>query len=57
MIKQTIIAPDQAMFTLVNVFTVEPNKQQKLVDTLTETTDTITRHLPGFVLRQHPQEY
>lgn len=49
MVKQTIISPEQAVFTLVNVFTVEVDKQQKLVDTLTETTATITRHIPGFV--------
>lgn len=37
------------VFTLINVFTVEPDKQQKLVDTLAETTSTIARHIPGFI--------
>ena len=35
--------------TLINVFTVEPAKQQALVDLLTRATDETIRHLPGFV--------
>ncbi len=35
--------------TLINVFTVEPAKQQQLVDLLVEATDKTMQHLPGFV--------
>lgn len=35
--------------TLINVFDVEPSKQQALVDLLTEGTDAVIRHRPGFV--------
>ena len=35
--------------TLINVFTVEPARQQELVDLLTRATDEIIRHIPGFV--------
>ncbi len=37
------------VYTLVNVFTVSPENQQKLVDTLIETTEQWVKHLPGFV--------
>ena len=35
--------------TLISVFTVEPRDQQRLVDLLTEATEAVMRHLPGFV--------
>ena len=35
--------------TLINVFTVEPARQQELVDLLTRATDETIRHMPGFV--------
>ena len=35
--------------TLINVFTVEPARQQELVDLLTRATDETIRHIPGFV--------
>lgn len=35
--------------TLINVFTVEPDRQQELVDLLVEATDAVMRELPGFV--------
>ena len=35
--------------TLVNVFTVEPERQQELVDLLVQATDEVMRQLPGFV--------
>src|SRR4051795_11049848 len=35
--------------TLVNVFTVEPDRQQALVAVLVTATDETIRHLPGFV--------
>jgi heme-degrading monooxygenase HmoA len=35
--------------TLINVFTVIPENQQKLVDMLLEATEKTMRHIPGFV--------
>ena len=35
--------------TLINVFTVEPARQQELVDLLTRATDETIRYMPGFV--------
>src|SRR6202451_207624 len=34
---------------LINVFTVEPGNQQKVVDMLVETTEKAMKHIPGFV--------
>ena len=45
----TTISPDQDVMTLVNVFTVEPHRQQELVDLLVRATDEVMQHLPGFV--------
>lgn len=35
--------------TLVNVFTVEPDRQQELVDLLVRATEDVMQHIPGFV--------
>jgi quinol monooxygenase YgiN len=35
--------------TLINVFTVSPADQQRLVDLLTRATDDFVRHAPGFI--------
>ncbi|MGI9026868.1 MAG: antibiotic biosynthesis monooxygenase family protein [Burkholderiaceae bacterium] len=35
--------------TLINVFTVAPEKQQELVTLLIDATQKIVKHLPGFV--------
>lgn len=35
--------------TLINVFTVDPQNQQRLVDLLDRATVTAVRHAPGFV--------
>lgn len=43
----TITTTDEVM-TLVNVFTVTPERQQELVDVLAEATE-VMRQLPGFV--------
>lgn len=43
------IAKGQPVATLINVFTVDPANQQKLIDVLTEATEQTMRHLPGFV--------
>lgn len=45
----TTISKDKKVVTLINVFTVEPAKQQQLVDLLVHATDTAMRHAPGFV--------
>ena len=37
------------VLTLINVFTVEPEKQQALVTLLIEATEQTMKHLPGFV--------
>ncbi|MFC9104620.1 antibiotic biosynthesis monooxygenase family protein [Streptomyces rochei] len=41
------LSPD--LFTLVNVFTVAPEKQQELRDHLVQVTEDLIRHMPGFV--------
>ncbi|MDN5769284.1 MAG: antibiotic biosynthesis monooxygenase [Microlunatus sp.] len=45
----TPIDVEQDVATLVNVFTVVPERQQELVDVLDEATEQVMRHLPGFV--------
>ncbi len=45
----TTIDADQRVATLVNVFTVAPDRQQELVDVLDRATEDVVRHLPGFV--------
>jgi heme-degrading monooxygenase HmoA len=46
---ETEISTEQPVVTLINVFTVDPSNQQKLIDTLIEATDRVMRKLPGFV--------
>ena len=41
------IAPENDVVTLINVFTVSPDQQQRLVDLLVEATQTTMRHVPG----------
>jgi heme-degrading monooxygenase HmoA len=45
----TTIATDNHVVTLINVFSVSPENQQKLVDLLIEATHKTMRHIPGFV--------
>ena len=45
----TTIEKGRPLLTLVNVFTVEPAKQQELVAVLVEATEKTMRHLPGFI--------
>jgi heme-degrading monooxygenase HmoA len=45
----TTISPQQPLVTLINVFTVEPENQGRLVDLLVEATGEVMRHLPGFI--------
>jgi heme-degrading monooxygenase HmoA len=43
------IRSDREFFTLINVFSVAPEDQQKLIDLLTEATSQTMTKLPGFV--------
>ncbi|MFF7891599.1 antibiotic biosynthesis monooxygenase family protein [Streptomyces sp. NPDC007907] len=43
------IAPSSHLFTLVNVFSVAPEKQRELRDHLVRVTEDLIRHMPGFV--------
>jgi heme-degrading monooxygenase HmoA len=43
------IAKDNNVVTLINVFTVAPEDQQRLVDVLVEATQEVMRNQPGFV--------
>ena len=45
----TTIRVGEPVMTLINVFTVEPARQQELVDLLVEATERRMRHLPGFI--------
>jgi antibiotic biosynthesis monooxygenase (ABM) superfamily enzyme len=43
------IATDQDVVTLVNVFTVSPERQHELAELLVEATTSVMNQLPGFV--------
>ena len=43
------IAKDKDVVTLINVFTVAPENQQRLVDVLVDATQTVMRKQPGFI--------
>lgn len=45
----TTISKDAKLVTLINVFTVEPANQRRLVELLARATDTSVRHARGFV--------
>ena len=45
----TTISKEAKLVTFINVFTVEPANQQRLMDLLTRVTDASVRHAPGFV--------
>ena len=45
----TNIATGNNFLTLINIFTVEPQHQQELVDLLTMATNMSVRHIEGFV--------
>jgi antibiotic biosynthesis monooxygenase (ABM) superfamily enzyme len=49
MMSETTISADNPVVTLINVFTVEPSRQQQLVELWQRATDEVLRHLPGFV--------
>ncbi len=43
------ISKDNKVVTLINVFTVEPENQQKLVDLLVEATEKTMKNVSGFI--------
>jgi len=45
----TTISKERDVVTLINVFTVAPDDQQRLLDLLAEATESIMNGLPGFV--------
>lgn len=45
----TMIKIDKDIITLINVFTVDPSKQQQLVDALVETTIQVWRLQDGYI--------
>lgn len=45
----TTISEDEPVVTLINVFTVDPDDQDELVDRLVAATDEVMRDQPGFV--------
>jgi heme-degrading monooxygenase HmoA len=45
----THISSTDDIATIINVFTVEPAKQDALVELLTRATDETIRHMPGFI--------
>ena len=45
----TTISTDQDIATLINVFTVNPDNQQQLIDLLDEATTQVIRHRTGFI--------
>ena len=47
--KLTTISKDAELVTLINVFVVEPENQQRVVDLLMEATEEVMCKLPGFI--------
>ena len=47
--SMTTISKEKKFITLINVFTVDPAKQQQLVDLLIKATESSIRHIPGFI--------
>ncbi|MBA3424809.1 MAG: antibiotic biosynthesis monooxygenase family protein [Rubrobacteraceae bacterium] len=45
----TQISVQGGVVTLINVFTVEPENQQRLLDVLVEATESVMNGMPGFV--------
>ena len=45
----TTICKERKVITIINVFTVDPSKQQQLVDLLIQATESSVRHIPGFI--------
>jgi quinol monooxygenase YgiN len=45
----TTISSSRKLVTLINMFTVEPANQQRLLDLLARATETSVQHAPGFI--------
>jgi len=45
----TTIYPGRKLVTLINVFTVEPANQERLLNLLARATEASVRHAPGFM--------
>ncbi|OCT13504.1 antibiotic biosynthesis monooxygenase [Paenibacillus pectinilyticus] len=45
----THISKDNDVLTFINVFTVDPHNQERLVELLTTVTDVSVRYAPGFI--------
>ena len=50
------ISKDNDVVTLINVFTVAPEDQQRLVDVLADATQAVMRQPTRLRLGEHPQE-
>ena len=49
MTKTLTISTENKFLTLINVFTVDPANQKKLIDLLTMATETTVSHVKGFI--------
>ncbi len=47
--SESTIRAGAPVVTLVNVFTVDPENQQRLIELWQRATDEVMRHLPGFI--------
>jgi quinol monooxygenase YgiN len=45
----TTAPPQNKPVTLINVFTVDPSNQERLIELLSRATETSVRHAPGFI--------
>jgi quinol monooxygenase YgiN len=43
------VSPSSVGLTVINVFTVSPENQARLIDLLTRATESTVRHVPGFI--------
>ncbi|WP_327044862.1 antibiotic biosynthesis monooxygenase [Microbispora sp. NBC_01189] len=46
---ETVIRVDDQVVTFINVFDVDPSKQQELIAILNEGAEKVMRHRPGFI--------
>lgn len=46
---ESIISADAPVVTLINVFTVDPADQPRLIERWQRATDEVMRHMPGFI--------
>jgi quinol monooxygenase YgiN len=43
------VSPISDVLTVINVFTVSPENQARLIELLTRATESTVRHVPGFI--------